>query len=52
LIVLDRTTDGPVLGVTTERDFGGCRMAGIVRTLQLDLSEPFDASTVAFALGQ
>jgi hypothetical protein len=51
-IVFDRTLDGPVLGVATERGFGGCLLAGIARTLRLDLSEPLDASTVAFALRQ
>lgn len=50
LIVFDRTVDGLGLRITTERDFGGCRMAGISRTLQLDLSEPVDASTVSIVI--
>lgn len=49
-VVVDRA--GAILFVTisTKRDFGGCRLMGISRTLMLELNEPVDASTVAIKL--
>ena len=46
-VVVDRAGAGLLVTISTERDFGGCRMAGITRTLMLELNEPVDASTVA-----
>jgi len=46
VVVVDRNGESIGLTISTERDFGGCRLAGISRTLMLELSEPVDASTV------
>ncbi len=46
-VVVDRTGAGLLVTISTQRDFGGCRMAGISRTLMLELTESVDASTVA-----
>lgn len=46
-VVVDRPGDGLALTISTKRDFGGCRLKGISRTLMLELTEPVDASTVA-----
>jgi hypothetical protein len=45
-LVVERSGDNLVATVRTERDFGGCRMAGITRTLMLEFTEPVDASAV------
>ena len=49
-IVVDRAGTSLVITISTERDFGGCRMAGISRTLMLELNEQVDATTVALEL--
>ncbi len=49
-VVVDRAGAGLLVTISTQRDFGGCRMAGISRTLMLELVEPVDASTVALKL--
>jgi hypothetical protein len=49
-VVVDRAGTSLVITISTERDFGGCRMAGIGRTLMLELREPIDATTVALRL--
>ena len=46
-VVVDRASAGLLVTISTERDLGGCRMAGITRTLMIELNEPVDASTVA-----
>ena len=50
LVVVDQSPDGVVVTVSTERDFGGCRMKGIPRTLRLELHHPVDLSTVRLDL--
>ena len=49
-VIVDRVVAGLLVTISTQRDFGGCRMAGISRTLMLELTEPVDASTVALEL--
>ncbi len=50
LVTLDPSAEGMALNVATERDFGGCRLAGILRHLVLEFSGPVDASTVSLSL--
>ena len=50
LVTLDPSADGMHLNVATERDFGGCRLAGILRHLVLEFNGPVDASTVSLSL--
>ncbi len=50
LVTLDPSAEGMSLNVATERDFGGCRLAGILRHLVLEFSGPVDASTVSLSL--
>jgi hypothetical protein len=50
LVTLDRAADGMDLHVATERDFGGCLMAGILRHLVIEFTGPVDASTVSLSL--
>jgi hypothetical protein len=50
VIVVDRAAANLLVTIRTERDFGGCRLAGISRTLMLEFDEPVDASTVALEL--
>lgn len=50
VIVVDRPAADLLVTISTERDFGGCRLAGISRTLMLEFNEPVDASTVALEL--
>jgi hypothetical protein len=49
-IVVDRAGASLLVTISTKRDFGGCRMAGISRTLMFELNEPVDATTVALKL--
>lgn len=50
VIVVDRPAASLLITINTERDFGGCLLAGISRTLMLEFNEPVDASTVALEL--
>ena len=50
LVTLDRAADGLALNVATERDFGGCRMAGVYRHLVIEFTGPVDASTVSLSM--
>ena len=45
-VMVDRVGASLLITIRTQRDFGGCRMAGIYRTLLLELMEPVDASTI------
>jgi hypothetical protein len=49
-VVVDRAGTGLIVTISTDRDFGGCRLMGISRTLMLELNQPVDASTVALKL--
>jgi len=49
-VVVDRTAANVLVTISTERDFGGCLLAGISRTLMLEFDEPVDASTVTLEL--
>lgn len=46
VVAVDRAGGGLGITISTERDFGGCRLAGVTRTLMLEFNEPVDASTV------
>lgn len=45
-VVVDRAGAGLAITIRTQRDFGGCRMAGIPRTLMLETTEPVDVSAI------
>ena len=47
VLVLDRADGDLLITLTTERDFGGCRMMGISRALMLEFIDSIDASTVS-----
>ncbi len=50
LVTLDPSADGMALNVATERDFGGCQLAGILRHVVIEFTGPVDASTVSLSL--
>ena len=50
LVTFERTADGPGFTISTERDFGGCRLIGIPRNLMFEFTQPIDASTVSFTV--
>lgn len=50
LVTLQGTVDSLALNVATERDFGGCRMAGVFRHLVIEFTGPVDASTVSLTM--
>ena len=43
LITFEQTADAPAFTISTERDFGGCRMIGIDRQLMFEFTGPVDA---------
>jgi hypothetical protein len=49
LMEFERRADGLTLNVSTERGFGGCRLAGVLRNLLIEFTQPVDASTVSFS---
>ena len=51
-LVLSRTAGGLSIEVSTQRDFGGCRMAAIMRAIRIEFREPVDASTLVLVLGE
>jgi len=52
LVMFQHTANGHGFTVSTERDFGGCRLVGIPRTLVIEFTRPIDASTVSFSITQ
>jgi hypothetical protein len=47
MVVFEHGLDGHQFTITTERDFGGCRMIGIPRSLTIEFTQPVDAATVS-----
>jgi len=49
LVVFEHGVDRHGFTITTERDFGGCRLVGFQRSLLIDFTQPIDASTVSIS---
>ena len=47
LVDFDGTVNGYAVNIKTERNFGGCVLAGIRRKLMFEFTEPVDASAVS-----
>ena len=52
LVTYGHTLDGTGFTISTERDFGVCRMIGIPRTLMIVFTRPVDASRVSFSMSE
>ena len=52
LVTFEHTANGHGFTISTERDFGGCRLVGIPRTLVIEFTRPVDASAVSFTITQ
>ena len=50
LVTVGGSADGLSLNVATDRDFGGCRMAGVLRHLVIEFTGPVEASNVSLSL--
>lgn len=48
VLAFEHRVDGHAFTLTTERDFGGCRLVGFQRSLVIEFTQPIDASAVSF----
>ena len=50
LVTFEGAADEATFMIDTERDFGGCMLLGIRRTLLIEFNQPVDAATVSVAM--